>query len=1168
MTAIMHTKPFLREMCKNAISFFIVVSFPHICFSQPDLERVVPANYTATKGTLSISDRHYRLGEQSLRWDWMGGDTLIIDLTPEEEDLVNPYLFQLGMNHFEMWVHNESASKDTFEVKFINTEKLDQFRFRFNINYEGWRRLIRSYRHDMLKRYNNFNNSWNVDKIFILAPPTGNGFVFMDNIQYMREREVKQSDRTMPDLHSLANDQIRNHSKDFYYQLDILQPPEIVESPTVKQLAEIDLIRQRIRERGLSIGDIPSAEELNDANSKYDAFNIELNDNLIKGMDMSGPESIRDIFVILVRNYIHTNSADSRDKVVNLLRLMFDNGIAGGSARWFAGGARGYGDRAFFQSLINVEQFADTELRYKIWDWLQWSTDINLGWKEDTDGLFNTDNVFVLYDAFFNTILFSPDDRHALQAVLRFKSYLEKFLTIQKGTSDGLKPDGTSFHHKTHYNAYMYAFSTLIRPILSTFRGTSFMVSEEAYNNLRKVVYSQIITCNTTSFANSLSGRHPFVTHTSFYSSYFLDLATIGGDVLSMPYDPIVAGIQKRIYTPNTSFADTPAEPFPSGFWQMNYSPLAMYRRNNWAATIKGINNYFWGTETYATANHYGRYQSYGAVEIMYPGGPAASGISAAGWDWNKAPGTTSIVFPFDLLNPAKTALEERNQLNFSGGVKFGTPAPNAPSDVILAELHGDYGMFALDFKQMPTTATHNPSFVFRKSFFCFGDKIVCLGSNINNDNATHKTITTLFQGALPSSGTPTIINGITKTGISQSEDLSQTEHHWIIDAYQTGYYVLPGNTLHVERLSQTSPGQSGPSTTATNNFANAYIDHGYAPASGNYAYAIAPNTTAQDMAAFATDMQTSATRVFDILQQDTAAHIIRENASGVIGFSLFLPNEELSSNDILKSNDIPCVAIMQIKEDTLRISLVNPDLNLVNNESIAVPITLTLYGSWSTTPDIPSLFANVISQGTTTSVLFNPANGMPAEITLVKKQDIILPLILVSFSGYSDISASRNVLNLSIENDENPVTYYLERQTSGNNTWNTIGNHTFGPAKGIQEFSFYDKNLSASAHLYRIRWQLKNSTIWKYSNIVMLKTDPKTPIQIIPNPATDVITLRLHQKPQGNVQWILNDISGKIVKRGQIANTTEKIAIHELTPGLYFFRLSTGETTRIVVAR
>jgi hypothetical protein len=376
----------------------------------------------------------------------------------------------------------------------------------------------------------------------------------------------------------------------------------------------------------------------------------------------------------------------------------------------------------------------------------------------------------------------------------------------------------------------------------------------------------------------------------------------------------------------------------------------------------------------------------------------------------------------------------------------------------------------------------------------------------------------------------------------------------------------LAGNTIHVERQSQTSPNQSGSGATTTANFANAYIDHGNAPASAQYAYVIAPNTTAGDMAAFADDMQSSSTRAFDILQQDTAAHIIRENASGVTGFSLFLPNDNLVSNDILKGNDVPCVAMMQVNIDTLRISLVNPDLNLVNNISTAVPITLTLYGKWSKLPGIPSKYANVISaEPTQTIVQFNPADGLPAEIGLIKSNEVILPIELLSFSGYTDLSGNRNVLNLKVENDNENRDYYLERQIPGNGAWNTIDSYTFAATTGEQQFTFYDKNIDAPAYLYRVKWQ-ESSGVWQYSNIVLLKNKQQNAISIAPNPAKDEFFIRLQQKPQGAVNWILADASGKTVKQGRLTGTSEKISVHGLASGMYFLRLSTGETMGISV--
>src|SRR5690606_13403718 len=102
---------------KMILTGLIILLTYAVGHAQPDLEGTVPSNYTAKKGTLSISDRHYRLGTQSLRWDWTAGDTLVIDLSPEEQKYVDSNLLLWGQNHFEMWAHNETPSPDTFDVK-------------------------------------------------------------------------------------------------------------------------------------------------------------------------------------------------------------------------------------------------------------------------------------------------------------------------------------------------------------------------------------------------------------------------------------------------------------------------------------------------------------------------------------------------------------------------------------------------------------------------------------------------------------------------------------------------------------------------------------------------------------------------------------------------------------------------------------------------------------------------------------------------------------------------------------------------------------------------------------------------------------------------------------------------------------------------------------------
>lgn len=67
--------------------------------------------------------------------------------------------------------------------------------------------------------------------------------------------------------------------------------------------------------------------------------------------------------------------------------------------------------------------------------------------------------------------------------------------------------------------------------------------------------------------------------------------------------------------------------------------------------TLKGYTTDVWGSEIYRKDNRYGRYQSYGSVQIMGYPSRLASGYDENGWDWNRLPGTTTIHLPFELLD-------------------------------------------------------------------------------------------------------------------------------------------------------------------------------------------------------------------------------------------------------------------------------------------------------------------------------------------------------------------------------------------------------------------------------------------------------------------------------------------------------------------------------------
>ena len=60
----------------------------------------------------------------------------------------------------------------------------------------------------------------------------------------------------------------------------------------------------------------------------------------------------------------------------------------------------------------------------------------------------------------------------------------------------------------------------------------------------------------------------------------------------------------------------------PQGFFVYNYGSAGIFRRADWMVTLKGYTTDVWGSEIYTKDNRYGRYQSYGSVQIMGKGNP------------------------------------------------------------------------------------------------------------------------------------------------------------------------------------------------------------------------------------------------------------------------------------------------------------------------------------------------------------------------------------------------------------------------------------------------------------------------------------------------------------------------------------------------------------------
>ncbi|MCT4599041.1 MAG: polysaccharide lyase beta-sandwich domain-containing protein, partial [Vallitalea sp.] len=208
------------------------------------------------------------------------------------------------------------------------------------------------------------------------------------------------------------------------------------------------------------------------------------------------------------------------------------------------------------------------------------------------------------------------------------------------------------------------------------------------------------------------------------------------------------------------------------------------------------------------------------------------------------------------------------------------------------------------------------------KSVFFFDDVIVRLGSDIRCDDKNNPIQTTLFQNNLNGDKSmPMYINSdnkITDFPYKCTDD----NITWIIDPYNNGYYIPNSSELNIYRDTQHSR-DGGNKIDTSGEYATAYLDHGKAPKSASYEYAIKVQTTPQEMAHF------SKNPTYKVLQQDSIAHIVKNNISNAVGYAIF-DADKYSGKDFILSADTPVLAMVK-ENDAKNVSLYlsDPDLRL-----------------------------------------------------------------------------------------------------------------------------------------------------------------------------------------------------------------------------------------------
>jgi len=797
------------------------------------------------------------------------------------------------------------------------------------------------------------------------------------------------------------------------FKKPIIDIPSI--SPTENELLEINLILKRMSDYLLGTAP-PSETEINEAIEKYNQFNITISDNkkIIEGdiiVDNSSAYNAIQAwksaeFIKIFAKYLKFNPNDENIYSNGLtIKEMAKRVIWLFTYKFYKGILRedyiNYYYKLFaIPAVFLISDLNDTQYELFYYALYQHSNKFKVFWSEEyitgiTDtGAINMDDIGNISNLQLVFGLMQKTKEEKLQWLKAFKRYYERFMSYSPGTSDGIKPDGSSFHHYSALNNYTYNYNTAMK-IISILDGTSFQVSVRAYKVLRDAIYAQLFLSNENVEPLSMSGRHPHARGIAPAKNNIKLLAQTGGHILGLTTpDPILTKAYVRQWG-NNDFPEVEAEQL-SGFAQFNYHTAGVFWKDNWLAVARGESQWGFGAEifNYPTnyQNVYGRYQSYGALEIIYPGGEEnGNGFKLKGWNWNYNPGATTIILPWNKLGSENETQKEVQKNNFVGSLAFN----NKNSDV-LSKTYGKLGVFAMNFKEsldnhgnrIIIPNTHEETFKFKKSVFFLDDYILALGSNINNEDSQNPTVTTIFQRATTENNNTIIVNNNEYYDTFEI-DLENNNDHWIIDNFNTGYYIVKeSGEIHLQYKENNTPQENEPNieNLSKNNYTTGYIKHGTNPVNKGYEYIVIPSTTANKMLSFAQDMLTN--KPYQIIQKNENAHIIKDMNHNIYAFAIFSSNNNLPENTIIENNSKPCLIIYQeTDENHIKLSLSNPDLGFTYrdfNASIITPITITLKGSWLLNDE--NLNINHEITNNKTILTFNTIDGLPIEIDITKQ--------------------------------------------------------------------------------------------------------------------------------------------------------------------------------------
>lgn len=951
---------------------FILTYLSSSAFAQfVSFEEEIPCNFKSSdKQELALSSSYYKEGSKSLEWKFSPNSIL---------DIPSESVFTLeGDNGITLWIYNEKPQQDSLRFEFYSPNGHVSHHFGFRLYAAGWRACWISFKHMQGDKQDKKIAGYRI------IAPNRTGRVFIDRLTFPVK---KINDRTTPDLQMPTNNSLTY--RDLWHWCRVWQWEQyqydlpLSESLTTDEKQELATVEARLT----AILDTPKAPKkgISKAYSTFKAANIRPSSNGFTGAPVVAPDELNrrkgelswndleDMLSGFAYDAYYNHSAQSAKNYFLVWDYAINQGFAFGS---------GMGTNHHYGYQVRKIYTTAWLMRDAIWKapnrdnilsaLIFWSAlqETRIPFQYGRDELLDSWHTLLMAKT-VSALLF-VDERERARALAGLSRWLSGSLQYSPGTIGGIKVDGTTFHHGGFYPAYTTGVLAMVGQFIALTSHTRYVPTMEARQVLKSAFISMRNYCNIYEWGIGISGRHPFGGSMKENDVAAFAYLALAGDLSgeSNTFDHHLAADYMRLCNNDTPEAIyfrkegiTPAKA-PQGFFVYNYGSAGIFRRNDWMVTLKGYTTDVWGSEIYRKDNRYGRYQSYGSVQIMGYPSRKASGFDENGWDWNRLPGTTTIHLPFDLLDsPLPGTTMAHSKENFSGS----------------SSLEGKNGMFAMKLMER-NLKNFTPDFVARKSVFCFNNRMICLGTGISNSNASFPTETTLFQSTFQKGKSDIYVDSKLKD-VPFHQELNDGKRHCIQDGYNN-YYLVNGDNVQIQIARQDSHHEKNRAKTQ-GTFASAYINHGAAPQNAGYEYMVLIQPSPKELDAARRKAP------YQILHKDSIAHVVIDKQTGITAYAAFetyLPQKD----ELFLSIPAETMVMQKQSGSNLLLSVCDPNLNIsekaftTKEPSRPIEKKLILKGQWK----CKTLQEDVtVEVGQTETVLtVTCRHGQPIEFILLNK--------------------------------------------------------------------------------------------------------------------------------------------------------------------------------------